>query len=358
MGDAVHAEPQNRRTPNAESRRGKPVAGLTFCVLHSLFDILRFRRPTALDLLVPLLFALASCRPAAPPPAAAPAVRLDPAALTGERAFAEVRDFVAVGPRPAGSDGAAAAAGHIVTRLFATGLPDTAIEVDDFRDRTPDGEQRFRNVLGAIEGTGTGTVILASHYDTAATVSTNFTGANDSGSSTGLLLALAEAFQRGPRLPVTLVFAFLDGEECRRSYGPQDGLHGSRHLVRQLRAQGRLSGVRAFILLDMVGDRDLTITLPRNSSPELATLAFDAARAEDARHRFTLHDAAVLDDHVPFLEAGVPAVDLIDFEFGSAPGRNDYWHTSEDTLDKLSPESLQTVGRVVIRMVNSLSAER
>ena len=90
----------------------------------------------------------------------------------------------------------------------------------------------------------------------------------------------------------------------------------------------------------------------------MTSLAFTAARAEGVRDRFGLHGGSVLDDHVPFLEAGVPAIDLIDFEYGSAPGRNDFWHTTQDTLDKLSADSLQTVGRVVLRMVGAIAASR
>jgi glutaminyl-peptide cyclotransferase len=113
-------------------------------------------------------------------------------------------------------------------------------------------------------------------------------------------------------------------------------------------------GVAAMILLDMVGDRDLTITIPRNSTPELVALAFDAARAEGVRKYFQLYPGHILDDHVPFGERGVPVVNLIDFHYGRAPGKNDYWHTAEDTMDKLSAESLEMVGRVAVRMAQEL----
>jgi len=104
----------------------------------------------------------------------------------------------------------------------------------------------------------------------------------------------------------------------------------------------------------MVGDRDLTITLPGNSTPELVTLVLDAAKEEGARLKFSLLGIALLDDHEPFLRARMPAVDIVDFQYGSAPDKNDYWHTPQDTLDKLSAESLETVGRVTIRTINKL----
>ena len=137
-------------------------------------------------------------------------------------------------------------------------------------------------------------------------------------------------------------------------YGPQDGFHGSRHLAATMAADGSLSNVAAMILLDMVGDKDLTITIPRNSTPWLTSLAFEAARAEDVRNHFRLYPYAVGDDHDAFYMRGVPAIDLIDFEFGSAPGKNDYWHTAADSMDKISAESLAIVGRVAARMVEEI----
>jgi glutaminyl-peptide cyclotransferase len=151
--------------------------------------------------------------------------------------------------------------------------------------------------------------------------------------------------------------AFFDGEECRRHYGPQDGLHGSRRLAKTLLDDGRALNVRAVIVLDMVGDKNLQLTLPRNGTPRLLTAVFRAAEADGARDKFSLYATEILDDHQPFFEAGMPAVDIIDYEFGSAPGKNDYWHTPADTLDKLSAASLTVVGRVVVRMLNDLAAE-
>jgi len=302
-------------------------------------------------LLIPLLAVLPSaCRRQPPPPP--PPVQIDAAAFSGEKALAEARGFVALGPRTAGSAGGAAAANYLDGRLRAMGL-DPGIDV--FRDATPEGDKTFRNVSVEFPGAGTGVVVLASHYDTKAGIAGNFVGANDSGSSTAVLLALAAVLKQNPPLRRTVVLAFLDGEECLLDYGPKDGLHGSRRLLARMRSSGQARHVAAFILLDMIGDRHLAVTIPANSTPWLASLAFEAARAEQARLHFSLSRGPVLDDHVPFLEAGIPAVDLIDFEYGSAPGRNDYWHTPQDTVDKLSPESLQIVGRVALRMLNALS---
>jgi glutaminyl-peptide cyclotransferase len=184
-----------------------------------------------------------------------------------------------------------------------------------------------------------------------------FEGANDSASSSGLLLELARVLQAAGPLPVNIGIAFFDGEECRHSYTAHDGLHGSRHAARALCLNRHVDQVRAVIILDMIGDRDLTVTIPRNSTSDLVARVFRAAAAEKVRTKFALMTGALLDDHQPFLEAGMPSLDLIDFEYGSAPGLNDYWHTPQDTLDKLSAESLGIVGRVVIRVLNDLMME-
>jgi glutaminyl-peptide cyclotransferase len=281
---------------------------------------------------------------------------LDPSLFSGDTALKEVAAFVALGPRVAGTDGARLAALHIKTRLNGLGVD---AEIDEFVDATPFGSNRFRNVIGRFPG-NSDKILLLAHYDTKGGVGERFVGANDSGSGVGVLLELArlmvaDCSQNGLSLSRPSVWmAFLDGEECSVGYGAEDGLHGSRHLARQLVEAGERERVKAVILLDMIGDRDLTVTIPRNGTPELTTLAFSSAEKEGARSSFSLFRGEILDDHQPFLDLGMPAVNLIDFEFGSGPRKNDYWHTEQDTLDKLSATSLATIGRVVARMINGL----
>jgi len=298
---------------------------------------------------ISLLLTLAGCQPTPEVPEP-PAVDLDPSMVNGERAFEEVRKLVAIKPRHSGSEGAERAANHLLAALKP--FVDTC-QIDAFEDETPRGPITFRNVTGVL-GRGATLVILASHYDTKSGISDDFQGANDSGSSTGLLLELARVLHEQERLPFSVMFAFFDGEECMKSYGRKDGLHGSKRLVEQLRKGGYLSYVRALILLDMIGDRDLTVTIPRNTDRELMGMAFDAARAAGIRNRFSLLKSNIIDDHVPFVEAGVPAIDLIDFHHGSGPGLNDYWHTEQDTLESISPDSLKSIGQVVVYMLNAL----
>lgn len=288
-----------------------------------------------------LLFA--GCKPAGSSEASSP--------FDGARAFAETEALVQISPRDAGTGGGRIAAIHLETRLKALGYKTV---VDTFSEETPTGKMFFNNVLGRLPGNTDRLIILASHFDTKAGISEDFQGANDSGSSSGILLELARVLSEGAPFETEFLVAFFDGEECRTKYGPTDGLHGSRRLAKQILAGGGADWVEAVILLDMVGDKDLNITVPRNSSQKLVKELFFAAHEIGVRPVFSLGPGSILDDHVPFLLAGMPAIDVIDFEYGSAPGLNDYWHTPNDTMDKLSAESMQTVGDVVLRMVENL----
>lgn len=279
-------------------------------------------------------------------------VRLD--ALDGEKALDYVRGLVAITPRDSGTPGAENAAQWIHETM--TPFADTC-EIDTFTNATPIGDVAFHNVIATLRGQGQGMVIIGSHFDTKSGIRETFQGANDSGSSTGLLIELARVLQSQPRLPFDVVFAFFDGEECMRTYGPNDGLHGSRHYAAQLEESGQLDSVKAMVVLDMIGDKDLTVTIPRNTTKKLAALAFEAATAEGIRNKFGLARGDVLDDHVPFYERGVPTLNLIDFEYGSAPGLNDYWHTEQDSLANISAESLHHIGRVTLRILNALAAD-
>lgn len=277
--------------------------------------------------------------------------KTDSSGFSGERAMMEVDDLVRIVPRHAGSGGARRAAVHLERRLKELGLKTT---IDTFSEKTPVGELHFNNVIARLPGETDRVIVLASHFDTKYGISDDFQGANDSGSSSGVLLELTRVLaERGP-FETEFMIAFLDGEECRTEYGPTDGLHGSRRLVRQIAASGGRPHIEAVIVLDMIGDRNLNIKIPRNSSSALVKELFFAAHEVGTRSCFSLGKGAILDDHVPFLQAGMPAIDVIDFEYGSAPGLNDYWHTPEDSIDKLSVESLQTVGDTVLQMIENL----
>lgn len=301
----------------------------------------------AILILVPIL--LAACRKQAPTDEVTGAVAFDQ--FDALCAYAQVSSFVSLGPRDSGTPGSELAASYLLSRLETLGFEPV---LDSFEDDTPRGKVTFRNVMGIIEGTQRQTIILGSHYDTKSGISDRFCGANDSGSSTGLLLELGRCLKASGPLPADIVLAFFDGEECMQKYADNDGLHGSRHLASTLARNGKSKNVLAVIVIDMIGDRQLNVTVPRNSHPELVSHVFAAARDEGVRETFSLSRTDILDDHVPFLQRGMPAVDLIDFDFGAKPGQNDYWHTDADTMDKIGAESLDTVGRVVLRTVDRI----
>ena len=326
----------------------------------------------SLPLLFFLLFLLfASCRPPAaslPPSsdslsdsiAAAQSLGAALAGVSGDRALRSATDFADLGPKISGTPEAAAAADWLVARFAEAGV---SAEKHPFTDDAPSGPTAFCNVIATIPpapdsvppGTAPRLLLVAAHYDTKSGIP-GFVGANDSASGVAVLLELARAWSANPLPGTEIRLACLDGEECAVEYGPRDGLHGSRHWAETLESTGDLTHVRAFILLDMVGDADLTLTLPRNCTPSLLTLAFESARAEGIRNRLSLSPGSILDDHVPFLDRNVPSLDLIDFQYGSAPDLNDYWHTPADTPDKLSSDSLALSARLVLRLAASLSS--
>jgi glutaminyl-peptide cyclotransferase len=274
-----------------------------------------------------------------------------PSEFDGAKAMADAEALVKIVPRDSGGGGARRASVMLEGRLKALGIKTT---IDTFSEETPNGKMFFNNVLGRIPGKTNRLIVLVSHFDTKSGISKDFQGANDSGSSSGVLMELARVLAKNAPYETEFMIAFLDGEECRTEYGPNDGLHGSRHLAQQIYEAGGAKLVEAVIVLDMIGDKDLNISIPRNSSKGLVKELFYAAHELGARPQFAIGPGNILDDHVPFLIAGMPAIDVIDFNYGSAPGLNDYWHTPNDTLDKLSVKSLQTVGDTVLQMIENL----
>ena len=265
------------------------------------------------------------------------------------RAFKEVEALVQISPRDAGTPGARKAAEHIQQRMLSLGIE---TKINTFEEMTPKGSKTFHNVVGKIPGKNGRWIILGSHFDTMPGIE-NFQGANDSGSSTGILLELARTLA-GSHPETGIIFAFFDGEEGIAGYIRGDGLHGSRHMAIELATSGEAKNVVAMILMDMVGDADLNINIPINGSASLKKQVFEAADALGVRKHFSLGNGLVTDDHTPFLDIGIPAIDLIDFRFGSAPRKNDYWHTDQDNLDHISTKSLEITGTVVLKTITNM----
>ena len=270
-------------------------------------------------------------------------------AFDGQRAFEHVRKQVEFGPRPAGSAELAKTRDYIVGQLHSFGLN---IITDEFSPKTPVGVKKMINVTAELPGESGDVVIISSHYDTKLFKEFTFVGANDAGSSTGALLELARVLSMGGKKPrFTYWFAFFDGEEafCKewdkcKNNGEPDNTYGSRRFVEQLKAKNEVKRVRAMILLDMIGYKELLLGRDLDLSTRwLVDVIWGAASDLGFGQKFIAMDEGVgSDDHEPFLRAGIDSVDLI--QIRTYP----FWHTKEDTLDKISAESLKTVGDVVL----------
>lgn len=267
--------------------------------------------------------------------------------FNGGRAFEDLKRLVAFGPRPSGSQALLEARQWIIHQLRQTGAK---VEEDPFAASTPLGNLPMANLIAKFPGTRPRVVIVAGHYDTARFDTLRFVGANDGASSAALLLELARYLARRKN-DLTFWVVFFDGEEAVQQWSASDSLYGSRHLVQQLSERGELSRIQALILVDMIGDAKLDIQREYNSAPWLTDMVFDVARRLDYGKYFLDHSIAIDDDHIPFVNAGVSAVDLIDYDYGP---NNSYWHTAKDTPEHCSPLSLTIVGRVVAATLSEL----
>ncbi len=258
--------------------------------------------------------------------------------FSGQKAFSHVQAFVSLGPRPPDSDAIKQARAYIHQQLEATGWQ---VIDQPFSARTPRGLIRFVNVIARRpdQPSEDKLFFVASHYDTKTFDLIRFVGANDGGSSSGALIELGRVLNQHPALAARVELIFFDGEEAYNQFTKTDGLYGSRFFANKARQAKRAQYYKGGIVWDMIGDRDLTITLPFDSPSALASGIFAAADALKVRDHFSFYHDIVLDDHTPLNEAGIPTIDLIDFDYPP-------WHTAADTMDKLSPESLQIVGQV------------
>ncbi len=285
------------------------------------------------------------------------AAALAASAFDGARAWRDVERLVALGPRPPGSAALGRARAYLAAELRRAGW---RVREQAFTAHAPRGPLRMVNLIAEWPGRRAEIVAVGGHYDTKPFSAFRFVGANDGGSSAGLLVELARALgarHRGTPPLYTHWLVFFDGEEAQEQWTSTDSLYGSRALVAALRASGELGRLRALIVADMIGDRDLGIRRESASTRWLTDLVWATARRLGRERHFLQGSQPVEDDHTPFLDAGIAATLLIDFDYGSRPGQNDFWHTAEDTLDKLAPESLAVVGEVILEALPAVEAE-
>jgi glutaminyl-peptide cyclotransferase len=268
-----------------------------------------------------------------------------PPAFDSNKAFEHLRQQVAIGPRPSGSAANVKNRDYIKAQMSALGIK--TVE-QPFDGATPLGPIKMVNLIATIPGQRTDRIVLASHFDTKLFREFRFLGASDGASSTAALIELARVIKGRGQLPFTIELLFLDGEEATGEWQGTDNTYGSRYYVEAARKSGSLKSLRALILLDMIGDRNLTIRRESNSTRWLTDIVWGTARKLGHR-AFMDEETTVEDDHIPFLKAGVAALDIIDLDYPQ-------WHTAQDTLDAVGARSLQVVGDVVVASLPLIEA--
>jgi Zn-dependent M28 family amino/carboxypeptidase len=271
-----------------------------------------------------------------------------PPAFNASRAMEYVKEIVAFGPRPLGSEGHKKTENYILAHLKAD-----QVERDDFEITTHEGRFPVHNLIAKFPGKKDGIIVIASHYDTNWPLrSVNYVGANDGGSSSALLLEIANQLRGKKRDGYSVWLLWDDAEESMKlPWDDAESLYGVKHLADKWQADGTLKNIKAFLLEDMIGDADLNIERDVNSTQSLEDLIGQAATRLGYQSHFFARQIAVTDDHMPFLQHGVASADLIDLEYGY---NNVFHHTPQDTLDKLSPKSLGIVGTVTLETVRLL----
>jgi Zn-dependent M28 family amino/carboxypeptidase len=262
-------------------------------------------------------------------------------AFDSSKAWEHLRKQVALGPRPSGTPAIVETRKYIIDQLKTFGIE---AKEQPFIGMTPLGEVSMANVIATIPGRRPDRIVLASHYDTKLYREIRFVGANDGASSTAALLELGRVL-KSRQNELTVELLFLDGEEARMpEWRGTDNTYGSRHYVQAAQKSGSLQSLKALVLLDMIGDRDLVIKRDANSTPWLVDVIWSAAARLGHGSTFSNQLTTIEDDHIPFLRAGVASTDLIDLE-------NPTWHTAQDDLDHVSAKSLQVVGEVVVAAI-------
>jgi glutaminyl-peptide cyclotransferase len=263
--------------------------------------------------------------------------------FSGASAFKYTQTAVGFGPRPSGSAANRQLQAYIRAQLH---MLKCEVTEDPFMGKTPKGDVPMTNIIAKFPGKSGRAIVVAGHFDTKLFPGRKFVGANDGGSSTGLLLELARILSGATRVDDVYV-VFFDGEEAVNDWTETDSVYGSRHLAYKWKGDGTLSHVKALINVDMIGDKSLDILIEENSTGSLQKLVWKAAADLGYKAFFLDQGEKVEDDHMPFLKLGVPSLDLIDFDY-------DPWHKDSDTMDKLSAKSLEIVGAVVLESVKRL----
>jgi Zn-dependent M28 family amino/carboxypeptidase len=265
--------------------------------------------------------------------------------FSGAEALSLTRRAVAFGPRPDGSPAIARLRAWIRKQLAACACQ---VSADAFTAQTPDGPLPMENIIAKFPGKSGRAIAVTGHYDTKKLA--GFVGANDGGSSTGFLLELASVLKNRPNVD-DIYLVFFDGEEAVREWSDTDSVYGSRHLAHRWAADGAAARLKALINVDMIGDRNVSLLWDTNSSAALRETFWDAADSLGYSRYFPREGGPIEDDHMPFIQEGVRVLDVINFESQSS-----FWHTPQDTMDKLDAHAFQVVGDVLMKTLAELEA--
>lgn len=275
--------------------------------------------------------------------------------VDGDRALGYISDIIAFGPRHPGTDGAEKTRRYIVEKLRSFGLEPIRRDFDAYTPHPQFKKVKMANITVDIQGPGRSKILVGGHFDGKILEGVDFVGANDGGSSTALLLELARVWKKTPP-PCPVRIAFFDGEEALVNWSETDSLYGSKRLAAEMRASGEHRFFRAVIIVDMIGDRNLQLIRETLSTPWLVQMLRDQGESLGFSQLFQGDRAMIEDDHLPFLNIGIPAAVMIDLKYGPGWRSNSYWHTDRDTLDKISPKSIETIAQVVLGAVSEIAA--
>jgi Zn-dependent M28 family amino/carboxypeptidase len=265
----------------------------------------------------------------------------------GTAALAYTRRATSFGERPSGSEAISRTRDWIISELKPLG---GQIDLDSFTGQTPVGPVPMVNILLRFPGTSGKTIVISGHYDTKKIPMVHFVGANDAGSSTGFLIEFARVVSRMKHSD-DIIVVFFDGEEAVGTWTTTDSCYGSRHLVAKWASDGTLARIKALVNVDMIGDKKLDLSNDGNSSESLRAELRKIAERLGYSDFLRTDEGGVDDDHKPFGDSGVNVIDIIDLDYGP---QGAYWHTAQDTMDKLSAHSLQIVGDLVTQLIEEL----
>ncbi len=323
-------EPPKRTAIKTEARQSSPRVALCPVWLNGLLYLL------GIVTLVPCSRGAATASDNAPLPH-----------IDAKRAFQYTREVTAFGPRYMGSENHKKLERYILDHLKGDQVEDDAFTAD-----TVEGKFPVRNIIAKFPGTKDGIIVIMGHYDTNYPLrNIGYVGANDGGSSTAILLEFANQLRGKKRDGYSVWLVWTDGEEAVKVWSDTDSVYGSRHLAEKWEKDGTLKKIKALMVMDMIGDADLDIQRNTKGAPWLLDLIYTAAERLGYQSHFYAVEEPIDDDHLPFFNRGVPCADVIDLDYGY---NNVFHHTAQDTMDKLSPKSLQIVGDTIMETIHPL----